>query len=116
MDEKYYGVVSEELLASALERPKMAVRYEEADPIRQAAHLLWGIIRNHPFRQGNKRTGVALAFAFLFRNGIKVVAEQEDVVELGLGVAEKRLEVAQVEIWLRKHTQPFSDKSNVVGT
>ena len=107
MNEKYYGVISEELLASALERPVMAVQYEEADLLRQAAHLLWGIIRNHPFRQGNKRTGVALAFAFLLRNGIDIVADQEEVIELGLGVAERRLDVDQVDKWLREHAQPL---------
>ncbi len=106
MHEKYYGLISEELLASALERPVMAFQYENADLLRQAAHLLWGIIKNHPFRcLDNGVHLIAPAFAFLVRNDIDIVADQEEVIELGLGVAESRLDVDQVDKWLRDHAQ-----------
>lgn len=103
MGESYYGLAAPDLLRSALDRPRMAARFEEVDLLRQAAHLLWGLIQDHPFHQGNKRTGVALAFAFLLRNGREVVAEQEEVVALGLGVANGRMDVGAVEEWLRDH-------------
>lgn len=86
LHESYYGVASEDLLRSALERPKMVARFEEANLIRQAAHLLWGLIRDHPFRQGNKRTGVAMAFAFIERNGMRVTARQEDIMPWASGL------------------------------
>ena len=107
LHESYYGVASEDLLRSALERPRMAAQFEEADLFRQAAHLLWGLINAHPFRQGNKRTGVAMAFAFIERNGMRVTARQEDIVALGFGVAEGRMEVEEVEGWLRERAHPL---------
>ena len=104
LHERYYGVASEDLLWSALERPRMAAQFEGADLLRQAAHLLWGLIRDHPFRQGNKRTGVAMAFAFLERNGRRVTASQEDIVALGFGVAQGRMDVDAVDVWLRERS------------
>lgn len=105
LHEGYYGVSSESLLQSAIERPRMAAQFEDADLIRQAVHLLWGLVQNHPFVQGNKRTGVALAFALLLRNGLNVVAEQEDVVALGLAVAAGQMDVGVVDAWLRERTE-----------
>lgn len=109
MDEGYYGVLSESLLASALERPRMAAHYEGADLLRQAAHLLWGLLKNHPFHQGNKRTAVALTFALLYRNGLDVVAEQDEVVELGYRVEDGGWDVDRVDAWLRQHCRRLSD-------
>jgi death-on-curing protein len=106
MGEGYYGVMSPALLASALERPRMAAQYEEADLIRQAAHLVWGLLKNHPFNQGNKRTAVALAFSFLERHGLAVVAERDDTVELGYRIEDGGWDVDRVEAWLRQHAVP----------
>lgn len=52
--EKRYGVESRDLIESALARPKHAVVYENADITRQAATLLFGLIKNHPWTGGNK--------------------------------------------------------------
>jgi death-on-curing protein len=110
MDEDYYGVADPNLLSSALERPRMAAQYEEADLYRQAAHLLWGLLKNHPFRQGNKRTAVTVTFGFLYRNGRRVVAEQDEVVELGYRIEDGGWDLEQVDEWLRGHTVPRSSR------
>jgi prophage maintenance system killer protein len=64
--EVYYGPTRPELLQSALARPRQAAYYEEADGIRQAAYLFHGILMNHGFAQGNKRTAYALLEWFLW--------------------------------------------------
>lgn len=52
------ALLNEHQLESALVRPQNAAAYEDADIIRQAATLFWGITSNHAFRDGNKRTAV----------------------------------------------------------
>ena len=54
--ETRFGIYFRELLDSALARPRNAAVYENADIIRQAASLCFGLIKNHPWRGGNKRT------------------------------------------------------------
>jgi death-on-curing protein len=111
MSEGFYGVSADHLLASALERPRMAAQYEGADLIRQAAHLLWGLLKNHPFRQGNKRTAVTVAFGFLYRNGYGIAAEQDEVIELGYRIEDGGWDVDRVDAWLREHAIPRSDET-----
>lgn len=60
LDEKRYGVFERSLIESALARPQQAAVYENADLIRQAATLYFGLIKNHPWVGGNKRTATAI--------------------------------------------------------
>jgi death-on-curing protein len=103
LGERYYGVLAPNLLASALERPRMAAQYEDADLFRQAAHLVWGLLKNHPFHQGNKRMAVTLMVSFLDINGYWIEAEQDDVVALGYGIEDESWDLERVEAWLRQH-------------
>jgi death on curing protein len=103
MGEGYYGVVAEQLLASALARPRWAAEYEDADLFRQAAHLVWGILKNHPFRQGNKRTAVADCLSFLYRNGQRIVTTQDEVIALGYGIEDGSWDIGRVDDWLRRY-------------
>jgi death-on-curing protein len=66
------GVFERGLVESALARPRQAAVYEGADLIRQAATLCFGLIKNHPWIGGNKRTATAITDEFLFRNGLEV--------------------------------------------
>src|SRR2546429_7938031 len=59
------------LLESAVMRPQMAAHYEDADLVTQAAYLIGGIAPAHPFVDGNKRTGMLAAEAFLRLNGMR---------------------------------------------
>ena len=67
LGETHYGVFSLELVVSALTRPQQAAAYDNADLIQQAATLLYGLIKNHPWVGGNKRTATALTQLFLKR-------------------------------------------------
>jgi death-on-curing protein len=76
------GVLDRGLLDSTLHRSVNAALYENADQFGQAATLLWGLIRNHPFVQGNKRTATFLTFFFLERAKYQLTAEENDVLGL----------------------------------
>jgi death on curing protein len=68
-----------------------------------AAAYLHGISRNHPFLDGNKRTGVAAALTFLEMNGIEVDADEDAFYGLVIGVAEGHVSKAAVAVFLEKH-------------
>lgn len=71
-DEIHIGVDRSDLIESALARPKQTAFYQDADIVRQAASLCFGLIKNHPWRGGNKRTATYLMRSFLLINGIEV--------------------------------------------
>lgn len=92
------------LLESALMRPSSSAFGHDAYPDlwSKAAAMLHSIIRNPPFLGGNKRTGVALALAFLDRNGEDVMhADPEAVIDLAVGIANSRWDVAEITVALR---------------
>lgn len=87
------------LLESALARPRTTVFGEDAYPTLhvKAAALLHSLVRNHALIDGNKRLGWAATAVFLGINGHRVVATQDDVVELVIAVADGTLdEVGQI--------------------
>ena len=69
-----------------------------------AAAYLYGICRNHPFVDGNKRTAVATALEFLGMNDIKVHASEDDFYDLVIGVAERRISKAAVAVFLDENS------------
>ena len=75
------GIFEPNLIESALARPKHAAIYENADIIRQAAMLWFGLIKNHPWQGGNKRTATALTDSFLYRNGFELNASRDEIIE-----------------------------------
>lgn len=95
------GVESRELIESALARPKHSVVYENADMIRQAATLCFGLIKNHPWTGGNERTASFIMEEFLFRNGFELIATSKDLYEMVLAVESDAWEVDEIENWLR---------------
>lgn len=70
-----------------------------------AAAYLYGICRNHPFVDGNKRTAVAAALTFLDMNGIEVDAEENEFYGLVIGVAEGRVSKAAIAVFLDDHAR-----------
>ena len=94
------------LLHSALRRPQQAAYYEEDDVIAQAGSLLWGLIRNHPFEDGNKRTAVVLTCLFLERNGYTLQVTEDELVDAALALAAGEWNQEQTERWLRVRAVP----------
>lgn len=104
LGEVRYGVMERTLIESALARPQHAAAYENADLIRQAATLCFGLIKNHPWVGGNKRTATAIVDEFLFRNGIDVVAKRGETYQMVLAVEADQYGVDEIEAWYRQRT------------
>lgn len=100
------GVRDAGLLDSALGRPLNLAAYETPDATALAAAYGWGISRNHPFIDGNKRTGFVAAELFLSLNGHELTATDADCVLTMLAVAAGDLTEDAFAAWLRQHAQP----------
>jgi death-on-curing protein len=100
------GVRSEALLASALARPKQIRAYGDSpDIIDMAAAYTVGIVRNHPFVDGNKRTGFVAGVLFLEMNGYRFNGSEEDATQMILGLAAGSLKRADFTGWLRSNAR-----------
>ena len=95
------GLRDRNLLESALCRPEEMEAYGEKDIFIMAAGLGGGIIRNHPFLDGNKRTGFMAAYIFLGINGEEFDADEVSVVEKTLALAAGAISEAEYAGWLR---------------
>ncbi|MDP2880297.1 MAG: type II toxin-antitoxin system death-on-curing family toxin [Azonexus sp.] len=101
------GVRDAGLLASALARPINQAAYGEADAAALAAAYAFGIARNHPFIDGNKRTAFVCAELFLALNGFALLAEDAACVSTMLALAGGELPETEFAAWLRNHTAPL---------
>ena len=97
------GVRDAGLLDSALGRPQNLAAYEAPDAAALAAAYGWGISRNHPFIDGNKRTAFVAAELFLALNGQTLDANDSDCVTHMLALAAGDLDEASFAAWLRPH-------------
>ena len=93
------------LLESALALPAATFdgRFLHESVFEMAAAYLVTIAQNHPFIDGNKRTALIAAIAFLGLNGWRVHAEIAPLTEMVLGVAERKRSKAQVAVFLQEH-------------
>jgi death-on-curing protein len=98
------GIRDHGMLDSALARPLQKKAYGEPDLFDLAAAYLFGIVRNHPFVDGNKRTGLAAADTFLYFNGLDMEAENEDLIQFITLVAAGKIEEEGVAAFFRDHT------------
>jgi death on curing protein len=108
-----FGIRDIGLLESAIAQPRMSFGDQELYPeaVEKAVALGFSIIMNHPFVDGNKRTGHAAIETFLVLNGLEISApvnEQESTV---LAVASGSLGREALVEWLRQHTTPVSDST-----
>jgi death-on-curing protein len=101
------GLKDENALEEALARPLNKAAYGEPDIFVLAAAYLYGIARNHPFSDGNKRTGFLAAFTFLLLNGYLVEASQADIIIFVLAVAAGEIDEDGATRFLRDVSVPY---------
>lgn len=101
------GVRDPGLLDSALARPKNLFAYSEQPPslARCAAAYAKGIVANHPFVDGNKRTAFTVSVTFLRLNGLRITAPKEDRVLAFWKLAEGSLSEDQLADWFERFTE-----------
>ena len=100
------GVRDESLLDSALSRPRNRFVYEQPSLFELAADYAVGIVKNHPFLDGNKRAGFMAAALFLEVNGVAFNAPEEEVVVYTRALAAGELDGAAYAAWLEGATRP----------
>ena len=93
------GVRDPSALESALARPRNQWAYGETDLCALAAAYAFGIARNHPFTDGNKRTAWVLARLFLALNDVPLAFRPEDAIEMALRLAAGELTEDEVAAW-----------------
>lgn len=104
------GVRDEGLLKSALARPQQHAAYADApDIVQLAAVYTAGIVKNHPFIDGNKRTGFVLGVLFLELNGFHFTATQEDAANAVLALAAGRMDEQGYAIFLAANIVPSEE-------
>ena len=92
------------LIASALLRPQHLAADENPSVFDLAAAYAFGIIKNRPFVDGNKRTGFLAAYIFLVLNGWELMASEVDAVTVVQALAEGEIEEATFSEWLKTHS------------
>ena len=102
-----HGVRNHHAVLSLEHAPRQVVFGKELFPtaFEKAAVYARDIIMNHPFLDGNKRTGITAAITFLENNGFAFQTQEGGVERFALGIVKKRLAVAEVAKWLKKRTR-----------
>lgn len=103
--EERIGVFNKTLIESALARPKHAAVYENADVIRQAPTHCFGLIKNHPWHGGSKRTAIYLTEIFLEYNDYRLNYESAEMIELSLNIESDVWKIDEIENWLRNRVE-----------
>jgi death-on-curing protein len=97
------GIRDHGLLSSALSRPLMKAQFGEVDLAVLAAAYAYGIARNHPFLDGNKRTALAVSETFLELNGVALTASDQEAVITFLALAAGEFTEEALADWFRTH-------------
>lgn len=97
------------LLESAVLRPQSEFTGHEGytGVHQKAAALVHGLIKNHPFRDGNKRAAIGAVLVFYNLNGFDLAADDSELVEFALRIAEHQVELSEIARWLEERTQPL---------
>ena len=98
------GIRDEGLLDSALSRPENRYAYEQAGIFELAAAHAFGLVRNHPFIDGNKRIGFTVAILFLELNGWRFSASEADAVVKTLALAASVMDEVEYADWLKAYS------------
>lgn len=99
------GVRDEHVLESALAKPQQKWHYaDQTDIAALAAAYGFGLVKNHPYRDGNKRIGLLAIVTFLGLNGHELRATDADVVTEIMALADGRLSEDELGKWIRQHS------------
>ena len=100
------GIRDMNMLESALARPFQSFGNTEFYPtiFEKAAALLESIIKNHPFVDGNKRTGFLAVFALLYRNKFELLATKEAAYDFIINVASSQITFEEIILWLKENS------------
>ncbi|ELR97773.1 type II toxin-antitoxin system death-on-curing family toxin [Gloeocapsa sp. PCC 73106] len=97
------GILDAGKLSSALARPRHIYTYNPSFNIYQlAAAYAWGLVRNHPFVDGNKRCAFVIMAVFLKVNGIDLILREAEVVTTMLALASGEMSEEELAAWLQK--------------
>ena len=99
------GIRDEGLLDSALGRPQNLFAYGKPTLFALAASYAFGLAKNHPFIDGNKRTAFVTAVLFLELNGLRFSAEEADAAVRTLALAAGEMTEAEYEAWLKANSK-----------
>lgn len=94
------------LLESAINQPLLEYHFVSADIYQMAASYCYHISQNQPFMDGNKRTAFAAMVVFLRINGIQIIAEEEESINMLLDISAHKKDKKDLEDWIRKVTVP----------
>jgi death-on-curing protein len=99
------GLRDAKLLESALAAPFASFGGQKAYPTieAQAARLAFGLAKNHPFNDGNKRIGILTMLSFLELNHIELSCTDEELIVLGLSLANGNMTDKEVLLWIIDH-------------
>ena len=108
------GVRDLGLLVSATGRPLATVEGSELNPdiYTNVAALMHSFVQNHPFVDGNKRTGIAAAAIFLQVNAFRLIATNPEVETFTLSVVRGEREVPEIASWLENHSEVTEGESS----
>jgi death-on-curing protein len=110
------GIRDEGLIDSALARPANKYHYDnDADLTKLAAAYADGIVQNHPFVDGNKRTGFIAAYMFLDLNGFKLIADEVSATAMTLSLAASEIDAEDYGTWLAGNIEMGTDKLTSEG-
>lgn len=102
------GLRDENALEAALARPRHRWAYaRRRDPASLAAAYGFGLARDHPYRDGNKRVAFLAMLIFLGLNGCDLEVGEDDVVKVMLGLAAGRMSEGALANWVRLHLVPY---------
>jgi death-on-curing protein len=101
------GIRDEGLLDSAISAPFQTFAGQDLYPtiLEKAAHLGFGLIKNHPFVDGNKRIGTHVMLTFLAGNNVTLCYEDEELITTILSIASGKMNADEFLLWLQAHVE-----------
>lgn len=100
-----HGVRDSNLLESSINNIYQTFDSVELYPtiLDKAASLCYSLIQNHAFNDGNKRLGINILQVYLHLNGYKLFVTDEELIDLGLGIASSKYDKEYIKSWIIKH-------------